>query len=115
MMLTTEDILQVIKKNLTKESQWLLFALSVENHGISKEQLWKKTNELFHNQNSSDTDHSSYDPDSDLITSRYVLDIHTARLEGAGLVDLNIFGRTRVYSLSAFGREFLTYVKSKSK
>lgn len=106
MSLTLEDVLDVLKERMSKESLLLLSTIKVQNEAIAKEELWRLANENY----------KARQPDQsgkDFIASRYTLDIHTARLEGAGLVDIKTYGRIRTYTMSSLGLEFWKYINSK--
>ncbi|MGE7921206.1 hypothetical protein ACQKM9_20030 [Viridibacillus sp. NPDC093762] len=96
--------MDILKKNLSDESKWILSALITSTNPTSKEKLWELTNTLYIEKGISN------DPTAKIISSRYVLDIHTARLEGAGLVEVTALGRIRVYSVSEFGRMLITHL-----
>lgn len=44
-----------------------------------------------------------------LIRSRHTLDLLVARLEGAGLVDVDGVGRAKMYKLSELGKELIRF------
>lgn len=105
MSLDKKNIFDILTANLSDESRWFLFALSKEKNPLHKENLRDVANELFK---------ANKDNTSNLIASRHSLDIHTARLEGAGLVEVKEIGRVRMYSLTDLGHELLTYIKNKT-
>jgi hypothetical protein len=93
-----EQILQVLSDRL-EEGSWFLAVLKKANGtSISKEKLKNAVNELYREQFG-----------EDLIKSRHSIDIYTARIEGAGLVDIQEIGRARVYQLSKLGEELINY------
>lgn len=103
----TFQIYNILVKHLSEESKWFLFALSKEQGPMHKEKLRDVANEQFKKING--------DQSTSLIVSRHGLDIHTARLEGAGLVDVQEIGRVRMYSLTELGQELLTYLTKNKK
>jgi len=103
-LLDLNQVMDILKKNLSDESKWILSALITSTNPTSKEKLWKLTNTLYIEKG------ISKDPKAKIISSRYVLDIHTARLEGAGLVEVTALGRIRVYSVSEFGKMFINHL-----
>lgn len=94
-----KDILLILKTNLSEQSKWLLYTLthSKENELLPKEILWEKTNALFQSHNKNN---------NKVISSRYILDIHTSRLEGAGLIAFEQFGKVKCYKITDFGNYF---------
>lgn len=107
MALEKKDIYDILVKNLSNESKWFIFALSKEKNPLHKENLRDVANEQYKKANQP--------KNKNLIASRHGLDIHTARLEGAGLVEVKEIGRVRMYSLSELGQELLSYLMSKQK
>ncbi|GEL05547.1 hypothetical protein [Rummeliibacillus stabekisii] len=101
-MFQRNEIMAILKEHLSVESKSILLTLKLAETPLRKEVLWEKTNENLQKVDESDRK---------LLSSRYVLDIHTARLEGAGLVDVEVMGRIRVYSISDFGLDFLNFIK----
>jgi len=97
--LLEEKFFEMLAENLSNESKWFLVILEQEspNH-LNRELLWEKVNELYAEYNKSE---------ESLINSRYVLDIHTARLEGAGLVKVEKIGKLRLYSITDFGLKLI--------
>ncbi|MCM3358171.1 hypothetical protein [Psychrobacillus sp. MER TA 171] len=106
MPLEKRDIFEILTNSLSEESKWFLFALSTEKVPLHKENLRDVANELFKRVN-------AHDKKKQLITSRHSLDIHTARLEGAGLVNVQRIGQIRIYSLTELGTELLNYLTNK--
>lgn len=106
--LTKEQILDVLEAHLTRESLLLLSTIQFQKAAIAKEELWRLANEKYRSRQN--------DPNQkDFIASRYTMDIHTARLEGAGLVTLKTYGRIRTYTISPLGTEFWNYINTKQK
>lgn len=105
MALDKLQIYEILAKHLSEESKWFLFTLAQEKGPMHKEKLRDMANEQFKKNN---PNHST-----SLIVSRHGLDIHTARLEGAGLVHVQEIGRIRMYSLTELGQELLTYLRKK--
>lgn len=95
----------MLAENLSNESKWFLVILDQESpNPINKELLREKTNELYSKVKKTE---------ESLINSRYVLDIHTARLEGAGLVNVQKIGKVRMYSITDLGLKLINYLSSK--
>ena len=101
---------EILKDNLSNESKWFLAMLQKEKEAINKEQLWEITNKSYI---LLEEKQGIVDP-SPLISSRYLLDIHTARLEGAGLVQVKELGRMRLYSITPLGRQLFEYIKQQN-
>lgn len=112
-MIQANEIMNIIRDNLSNESQWILFTLKGAKSPLRKELLWEQTNEI-HSKFKKDDEKSlqTNNKDEKLLSSRYVLDIHTARLEGAGLVEVEVLGRVRLYKITNWGKEFLEYIKN---
>lgn len=104
---TTENIFNIFKDRLTRESL-LLFTTVYQHSPIAKEELWKSANQHYRLRETNEMK-------KDFIASRYVLDLHIARLEGAGLVDVKIYGRIRTYSISPLGQAFWSYINQKQQ
>lgn len=102
--LLEEKFFEMLAENLSNESKWFLVILEQEspNH-VNKELLREKVNELYSEIKKSE---------ELLINSRYVLDIHTARLEGAGLVKVERIGKVRMYSITDFGLKLIDYLEN---
>lgn len=106
-MATQGDMfLEILANNLSNESKWFLWALMKEKGSLHKEQLRDIANEGYREMQL----RSGNLKPSPLVPSRHGLDIHTARLEGAGLVSVKEIGRIRMYSLTELGQELLNYV-----
>lgn len=99
------NFFKILFENLSDESKWFLVVLIQQKEYINKEQLRELTNKAYFKAN--DLDEVSAVP---LIPSRYSLDIHTARLEGAGLVEVKELGRMRLYLITSLGKQLLDYV-----
>lgn len=84
---------------------WFLYTLRTEDRELHKEELRDLTNE-FYLKRAQKKDQSF---DEKLISSRYSLDVHTSRLEGAGLVHVRNVGRVRFYSISDLGKKLFEY------
>ncbi len=100
------EFLDILSEHLSNESKWFLFILQQEGKPINKELLKDMANESFSNRNSE----KGIPNNEPLIPSRHLLDIHTARLEGAGLVDVEKLGRIRMYSITSLGKRLLEYI-----
>lgn len=99
------DLLSILLEHLSTESKWLLVTLKQSNGPLNKEQLRDAANSFYlENQFSK----GIKQPEA-LIKSRHLLDIHTARLEGAGLVSVKEVGRIRIYSMTQLGEILLEY------
>ena len=98
-----KKVLDSLVKNLSNESKGLLITLFQEKNELKKETLRDLTN---HNYLTKFPDRPA------LIPSRFVLDIHCARLEGAGLVEVRHSGRTRYYKITEQGKLLLTYIQN---
>lgn len=107
MSLEKQNIYDILVDNLSTESRWFLFALSKASTSLNKESLRDLANEQHKLATQGKT--------NNLIASRHSLDIHTARLEGAGLVEVTEIGRIRMYSITELGKELLKYLTIKSK
>lgn len=107
MTLEVNEIYELLFNKLSPESKWFLFVLYKERGALNKERLRNVAN----NQYQKFIGNSS----TNLIVSRHGLDIHTARLEGAGLVHVEEIGRIRMYSLSKLGKELLAYLTISSR
>ncbi|MDX8367931.1 hypothetical protein [Cytobacillus sp. IB215665] len=103
--MTREEILDILLDRL-EEGTWVLAALKTAPKPLLKEQLRDKVNELY-------SEKTGADETQQLISSRYILDTYTSRLEGAGLVNVEVIGRARLFSLSELAHELLEYRKSK--
>lgn len=87
-----------------------MLALRDAKKPLLKEQLKDEVNRIYlEKKKSADNDLKP------LVTSRYVLDRFTQRLEGAGLVDVEEIGKARLYSLSKLGNQFLEYTRQKRR
>lgn len=106
-----EKFMEILAGNLSEESKWFLWTLKMENSSLHKEKLRDIANENYREMQLKAGNHKS----APLVQSRHGLDIHTARLEGAGLVSVKEVGRIRMYSLSELGNELLEYVAKKVK
>lgn len=99
--MTREEILREILESLG-ESKWILAVLyrDREKEPIGKEKLKTLANE-YYTETTGELEN--------LITSRYILDVFTARLEGAGLVRISRYGQVRMYSISKLGEEIIQF------
>lgn len=102
------EFFDILLENLSNESKWFLFILQQEEQPINKELLKDMANESYSKRNT-EKGITSSEP---LIPSRHLLDIHTARLEGAGLVQVQKVGRIRMYSITPLGKKLLKYATS---
>lgn len=98
-MLTREQILERLLAKVG-DGLWVLATLMKAGRPINKERLKELTNDHF----------SLKKHDGELpIRSRHTLDQIAARLEGAGLVDVQVIGRTRMFQLSELGYEVIKF------
>jgi DNA-binding transcriptional ArsR family regulator len=95
-----DQIIKILSDRLKDDGLYFLAVLDRLHSPILKEQLRDAVNE-----------HYEAKRGKKLINSRYTLDIWTARLEGAGLVDVTEVGRARLYSLTNLGRYVIEYRK----
>lgn len=104
-----EEIINILKSRLTNESKIFLYVL-LESGPLYKDELKDLANERYHSA-------AGILPNNDnpLINSRHAMDIHTARLEGAGLVDIKFQGRVKLYQLSKLGKLLLQSFGTKLK
>ncbi len=109
-MLQETEFLEILRENLTEESKWFLFILLQEGKPINKALLNDMANEAYAKRQYERGQSTS----ELLIPSRHLLDIHTARLEGAGLVKVEKLGRIRMYSITALGEKLLNYAADKA-
>lgn len=105
--MTNFDFLDVLKKNLSIESKWFLLILLQQSEAINKEQLRELANQLYMDNEKK----KGNETPNQLISSRYLLDIHTARLEGAGLVQVKEIGRMRLYSITDLGKTLIDFLR----
>jgi len=105
--MTNFEFLDILKNNLSLESKWFLVILSQQSEAINKEQLKELANNLY----TENEKKKGKEVESGLITSRHSLDIHTARLEGSGLVQVKEVGRARFYSITDLGKALLEYIR----
>jgi hypothetical protein len=106
-----EEFLEILSNNLSLESKWFLWALMNQKDAVHKEELRNMANSGYR-EHKTRTGETNPPP---LVSSRHGLDIHTARLEGAGLVSVKEIGRVRMYSLTKIGEELLKYVANRDK
>lgn len=95
-----EEILHTLSSRLKDGGLYFLVALSSSEGPVLKEKLRDLVNEQYQARRG-----------IKLINSRYTLDIWTARLEGAGLVDVQEIGRARSYSIAPLGRELINFTR----
>jgi hypothetical protein len=100
-----EGFMNILAQNLSEESKWFLWALLKEKRPLHKEELRELANAGFRDMNKGESV-----TETTLVASRHALDIHTARLEGAGLVNVRGIGRVRMYSLTTLGEELLKFL-----
>lgn len=102
--------LEVLLERLTLESNFLLRTLYREKKkAINKIKLEELTNELF----AGFATEYGRDPKIPLINSRFTRDLHTSRLDAAGLVDIEEIGRVRMYRISELGIALMQHLKRK--
>ncbi|MEB2301623.1 hypothetical protein LAV72_18630 [Lysinibacillus xylanilyticus] len=105
------DFLEILFENLSHESKWFLFILLEEGKPINKALLNDMANDAYSKMQS-----EKGQPTNELlIPSRHLLDIHTARLEGAGLVKVEKLGRIRMYSITDLGEKLIQYIAAQPK
>lgn len=104
--LQTKEIMQILADNLTLESKWFLWALTEQKEALAKEELRDIANNGYQEFEKA----SGRTNSKPLITSRHGLDIHTARLEGAGLVRVQEKGRVRLYYLTELAKHLLRFL-----
>lgn len=102
-----EKIFDKLQESLSLQSKWFLVTLITENRDLHKEELRNLANDAYKKKV------TGSGSDDLLVPSRYNLDLHTARLEGAGLVNVKEVGRVRIYSVSTLGIEFFKYATQK--
>lgn len=106
--LEEHEFLSILKDNLSIQSKWILFTLlqadKQKDHYMKKEKLWEQTNQNYANNEVVKNNDNKTDS---ILSSRYVLDINTARLEGAGLISFEQVGKTKFYKITEFGKYFL--------
>lgn len=104
------EILNILAENLTLESKWFLWTLIKEQRELHKEELRDLANLAYIDRSRKQNE----SPETQLVTSRHGLDIHAARLEGAGLVKVRHVGRVRLYSVTPLGKELFEFMTNKS-
>ncbi|TFI47438.1 hypothetical protein E4O93_12715 [Diaphorobacter sp. DS2] len=108
--LSVDYIFDIFIQRMQPEGIWFMLALRDAKKPLLKEQLKDEVNRIYlEKKKSADNDLKP------LVTSRYVLDRFTQRLEGAGLVDVEEIGKARLYSLSKLGNQFLEYTRQKRR
>lgn len=108
--LSVDYIFDIFTERMQQEGLWFMLALRDAQKPLLKEQLKEEVNRIYMEKMTfSDTDPKP------LVTSRYILDRYTQRLEGAGLVDVEEIGKARLYSISNLGNHFLDYTRNKRK
>lgn len=100
--MTREQILSELLSRVGN-GLWVMAALKSSGKPINKERIREVTNQYYRERN--------IDVKVMPIRSRHTLDEVTARLEGAGLVDVMGKGRAKMYSLSRLGQELIEYRK----
>jgi hypothetical protein len=104
-----EEIFDIFAERL-EDGIWFILALKEKNKPILKDHLKDEVNELYIKKMTANRSNTNVGP---LITSRYILDRYTNRLEGAGLVNVENIGKARLYSLSNLAYEFIDYTRRK--
>lgn len=134
MIRTAEEVFEVIQKVMTEESTSLFVQLVNQNQPVAKQELWNLANKK---KKADDSKKSQLDSEAELepeevslpdskkqkktgkkkkkgselfIPSRYILDLNIARLEGAGLVAVKVYGRTRAYVVSELGYQYFEFL-----
>ena len=102
------DFFEILLTNLSPESKWFLVILRSQKEPINKIQLQELVNKSYI-KNEHEKQNFNATP---LISSRHLLDIHLARLEGPGLVQVKELGRMRLYSITILGKQLLEYMKT---
>lgn len=103
---TVPGIMEILLENLSEESKFFLFALDSESY-LPKEKLKEIANKNYQLLYEKQSNVCTIEPP--LIQSRHGLDIHTARLEGAGLVTVEKIGQARVYKITDLGKMLLKF------
>lgn len=93
-----EEILTVLLNNIEETGLWMLATLKVAGKPVSKTNLRDQTNKRYFEKK-----------EKSLISSRYTLDIFTAKLEGAGLIAVEKVGQVRLYQLTLLGNEIIKF------
>ncbi|QST02875.1 hypothetical protein IMZ31_20205 (plasmid) [Pontibacillus sp. ALD_SL1] len=110
-----DDIMKLLADRLN-DNRYMLLGLAKYEHNFdrspSKMQLMDYANKLYEKAVEQGIE-TPENPEQPLIGSRHVLDVYAAKLEGAGLVNVEEIGRVRVFRLSKFGRELLQYIQEK--
>lgn len=106
--ISVESIFEIFTERLNNEGIWFMLALRDAQKPLLKEQLKEEVNRIYIEKNT-----RLDKQQKPLISSRYILDRYTERLEGAGLVNVDDIGKARLYSLSELGHEFLNYTRRK--
>lgn len=104
--LSVDYIFDIFTERMQQEGIWFMLALRDAKKPLLKEQLKDEVNRIFMEKKNQS---------NPLVTSRYILDRYTERLEGAGLVNVDEIGKARLYSLSKLGQDFLEYNRQKRK
>ncbi|MER7786503.1 MULTISPECIES: hypothetical protein [Streptomycetaceae] len=92
------ELLDILGDRLGNEGLCFLIALAESDRPLLKAQLGDRAQELHKNGTTA-------------LNSRHHLDILTARIEGAGLVDVTEVGRSRLYSLSNLGNILIEHLQ----
>src|SRR4051794_17228955 len=100
------DIMRLLYERLQEEG--LYFLVSLDEETLLKDELWDAVNENYRK-------YGHKGPEDKLITSRYILDHWTARLQGAGLVDVREIGRARMYHITQLGKAMIDYAQKQGK
>jgi len=106
--LSVDYIFEILTERLQQEGIWFMLALRDAKKPLLKEQLKDEVNRIY-----TEKKKVSDGLPKPLVTSRYILDRYTERLEGAGLVNVDEIGKARLYSLSDLGHYFLDYTRRK--
>jgi hypothetical protein len=101
---TREQILTRLLKQIGESGLWMMGALQKAGKPMPKERLRIITNE-----------HRRAQEEGDMIRSRHTLDQISSKLEGAGMIDIECIGRTKMYTLSDLGEELIRFRKEQRR
>ncbi|NUU74672.1 cell division protein FtsZ [Paenibacillus xylanilyticus] len=97
-----EEILNALLCTIDETGLWMLATLRVANKPVAKSYLRDITNKRY-------IETKIQPEEKKLIPSRYSLDITTAKLEGAALIEVDRVGQTRFYKLTTLGNEVIKF------
>ncbi|MDC3424294.1 hypothetical protein NC797_07200 [Aquibacillus sp. 3ASR75-11] len=102
--MTKEDILDTLSQRLG-DAMYILIVL--KDGPLLKEKIPEHVNEYYQQKMG--------EPEKEVISSRHKLDILTAKLEGAGLVNVQEVGRARMFERSKLADELSRHMKLTKK